>query len=313
MSDTLKIIPSATANNLLPPNLNHTYFANADSEKHCFRPNDNAFSLVNAWWLAESSLLAYADAAFAKKNFQAAGLQVEFFSGESTGTQCYVAYTNEFAIVAFRGTQVIKNDASIFHDVLKDILTDVNFLLVDSKQGGNVHQGFKTALDEIWDDLLACLKQLHLQNPKQTFWFTGHSLGAALATLAADRYGHAQGLYTFGSPCVGDNAFADDFYVNTYRFVHNNDIVAHVPLLPYVHVGQLKYIDSHGNLHDNLTLLDRLADNANGWLKTIINSIGSLRAGWEIAIPFDNLIDHAPLFYALHVWNCYIKSIGSAK
>ncbi|MCA9453043.1 MAG: hypothetical protein KC584_10520, partial [Nitrospira sp.] len=60
----------------------------------------------------------------------------------------------------------------------------------------------------------------------RTFWFTGHSLGAALATLAADRYGDVQGLYTFGSPLVGDEGFARDFYVSGYRFVNNNDVVA---------------------------------------------------------------------------------------
>lgn len=97
--------------------------------------------------------------------------------------------------MAFRGTQIIKDDTSIFHQVLKDVCTDAKLRLVDSKQGGNVHEGFKDALNEVWDDKLsAYLQKLHSEKPARTLWFTGHSLGAALATLAADRYGHVQGL-----------------------------------------------------------------------------------------------------------------------
>ncbi len=253
-------------------------------------------------------MLAYADEPFTKAKFTSAGLVAKFFQGTQKGTQCYVAYNDDFVIVAFRGTQVIKEDGSIFHEVLKDICTDAKLRLVDSNQGGNVHEGFKAALYEVWDKLLACLEKLHAEKPERTLWFTGHSLGAALATLAADRYGHVQGLYTFGSPRVGDDSFADDFHVNTYRFVNNNDVVTHVPPCPYVHVGLFKYIDSSGDLHDSPSVEDRLTDSANGWLKAVINTAGSLRNGWKISIPVDNLNDHAPLFYALHVWNCYIKT-----
>ncbi len=249
MPDLIKNIPPANAANVLPPNLNHDYFRGAVN--HPFRHKDNFFSLVNAWWLAESALLAYADEQFAKEKFEAAGLLTKFLQGTQQGTQCYVAYNDDFVIVTFRGTQVIKDDDSIFHDVLKDICTDAKLRLVDSMQGGNVHEGFKQALDEVWDTLLACLEKLHSEKRERTLWFTGHSLGAALATLAADRYGYVQGLYTFGSPCVGDDSFASDFHVNTYRFVNKNDIVVCVPPFPYVHVGQLKYIDSNGDLHDS--------------------------------------------------------------
>lgn len=55
MSDPIKIIPPATADNVLPPNLDHEYFKNAAA--HPFRPKENSFSLVNAWWLAECALL----------------------------------------------------------------------------------------------------------------------------------------------------------------------------------------------------------------------------------------------------------------
>src|SRR5262249_54451343 len=84
-------------------------------------------------------------------------------------------------------------------------------------------------------------------------WLTGHSLGAALATLAAARWaaGHrVQGLYTFGSPRVGNAAFAATVPGPCYRFVNNNDVVTRLPppglFAGYRHVGVLKYIRTDG-------------------------------------------------------------------
>ena len=76
-------------------------------------------------------------------------------------------------------------------------------ILTESGQGGKVHRGFKHALAEVWEEkgLFEYIKSRDTSN--RTIWFTGHSLGAALATLAANRYGKAQGLYTFGSPAWG--------------------------------------------------------------------------------------------------------------
>ena len=77
---------------------------------------------------------------------------------------------------------------------------------------GNVHRGFKAALLEVWTDLENYVSNLQKDNLK--IWITGHSLGAALATLAADRYGNVQGLYTYGSPRVGDQDFKKDLFDN---------------------------------------------------------------------------------------------------
>lgn len=77
MSSEIKPISPAIAANLLPPNMNHDYFKCA--AKHPFRHNENSFSLINAWWLAEAPLLAYADERFAKEKFAAACLMAKFF------------------------------------------------------------------------------------------------------------------------------------------------------------------------------------------------------------------------------------------
>ena len=74
-------------------------------------------------------------------------------------------------------------------------------------------------------------------------FFTGHSLGAALATLAFRAYrdpmGRMRALYTFGSPRVGDALiFLLDLPPNDYRIVKDEDVMTHVPAPPlYGHVG----------------------------------------------------------------------------
>ena len=99
---------------------------------------------------------------------------------------------------------------------------------------------------------------------------TGHSLGAALATVAAnllcaDQPGGLgiRGLYTYGSPRVGDNGFGRRITVPVYRFRNNTDLVTHVPLgLVFHHVGRLQFIDSGGSIHSDVGPVDELLLNA---------------------------------------------------
>ena len=318
-----KPLPPATIEFVFPPNLKYQYFEN--HQDHPFRYTSEKFQMVNAWWLAESSLLAYAELDFAQEIFSAVGLETKLFDGGNS-TQCYVAHNDNFVIVAFRGTQIYKpgsqqNLLDLLRDTINDIYTDIKFQLVDSPQEGSVHQGFQEGLDEIWHNLVQYLNQLKTD---RTLWFTGHSLGAALATLAADRYESVGGLYTFGSPLVGDKAFAEDFEVNTYRFVNNNDFVTRIPPVgkyenqklqigKYHHVGQLKYISSDGHILDNPNFWDRLIDGFQGNFGHLFNSLGSLREGWTWEIPADNLIDHAPIFYTINIWNNYEKDLNPRR
>lgn len=320
-----KIIPDPNVEVVLPPNLNHEYFAEAS--QHPFRFKAQRFQLVNAWWLAEAALLAYAEKEFAIPQYSKAGLNVEGNQPFSRGgsTQCYVAHNQDVVIVAFRGTQVPKPVAGklpgeIWRQVVKDLWTDGKSRLVVSGQGGSVHEGFKMALDEVWEPLKSHLYGLKEEKPTRTFWFTGHSLGAALATLAADRYGDVQGLYTFGSPLVGDEGFARDFYVGGYRFVNNNDVVARIPLWGpsainlmkwgrYEHVGLLEYIDETGMLFDNPSMLERLQHGAAGQVQLLRELMSQWANGDFGAIPIDCFNDHAPLYYALRIWNCYEQEL----
>jgi len=92
----------------------------------------------------------------------------------------------------------------------------------------------------------------------ETLWITGHSLGGALAVLAAENLSaqgvEIQGVYTYGQPRVGDSKFAKNFDLRmknkTYRFVYDEDVVPRVPsaLQGYCHVGTECYLDREGKL-----------------------------------------------------------------
>lgn len=166
----------------------------------------------------------------------------------NNGTQVFIACKrdgdNTLAIVVFRGTE---------GDDPSDLFADAKFLqqawFDDSENSlGLVHKGFAQALLD--NNILERIKTSLDKTKPTRILITGHSLGAALATLTASRIS-ADHLYTFGSCRVGDAAFAQTMQnVNHTRFVDCCDIVTRLPpeMFNYVHMGSLKYIDRNGKL-----------------------------------------------------------------
>jgi triacylglycerol lipase len=100
---------------------------------------------------------------------------------------------------------------------------------------GTVHSGFLEAFESVWDSISKALSGLGVP-----IFYGGHSLGAALATLAAARR-PPEALYTFGSPRVGDSDFAAALsQVPAFRVVDGRDVVTEVPPegLGFSHVGE---------------------------------------------------------------------------
>jgi len=172
----------------------------------------------------ECSGLAYTDnrAAFLKaKGFD---LIAEY---DRKNTQAFLAEKAGVLYLAYRGTQEFK-----------DFFTDATYVKTDFRPagggGGRVHAGFFTAFKAVRHAVTQDLKGMR-GRPLVT---TGHSLGAALATMAALAF-KAQAAYVFGSPRVGNEAFAARFdaaaRVGTrklcalYRFENRPDPVAMVP------------------------------------------------------------------------------------
>jgi len=112
--------------------------------------------------------------------------------------------------------------------------------------GGAVIPYFKNAHDSLWPDILAATKALVTRYPKFSVLVTGHSLGAAIASLTASAISAAKivssplALYTFGEPRVGDFEFArtfDKMIPNAWRTIHYIDPFPHIPLCEYILVN----------------------------------------------------------------------------
>ncbi len=298
-----KDVPEITWKNISPPFKDYRYYNHV--EVFPFEFKSKTYSPVNAWWLSEAATLVYADEDFVRSRFKKAGLKnVVFLNKDST--QCFVASNDKYALVVFRGSEIWKKKEKFdLEKVLADLMTDVDIRLVKWEQGGKAHRGFKNSLDEVWDDLIILIEKLRRKGLK--IWFGGHSLGAALATLAADRYSNTAGVYTIGSPRVGDSDFRDRYHVQNYRIVNNSDIVTKVPPAGfYRHVGEIRFIDGHGSVHDRIPEAEKENIEVQHEPRDNYVSDDQFRGGWQGLVP-DAFRDHVPLIYAVHLWNNLIE------
>lgn len=229
----------------------------ASKTMQLFQSGSSNYEPTIAWWLAHCSGLAYQAKPDIAKALQGAGFSaVTFF--EMRGTLGYlathpgIASHHGFAVLAFRGTM---NDyMNIFTDVMfvKRPITDENV---------RAHGGFVTALSDVWGTSLDPKTTVGIDArlvgaegvsnvldslPKELpCYFTGHSLGAALATLAAEKH-RPTAFYTFGSPRVGGKDFADNMKrkgIPSYRVVNSTDIITRFGLPPrYWHIDTIVYL-----------------------------------------------------------------------
>jgi triacylglycerol lipase len=300
---------------LTRPETNPTRYAPFEhAASYPFRPNATAWSRVNAWWLAESAWLAYWHDAAAVQSVhdrRQTGLTTQLI--DAGGTQCYLTSSDDFAIVAFRGTQP---------DAWPDVFADVDFPPVPWTEHGlraYVDQGFMKTLNAVGGPLD---EAIHGLMPGCRLWFTGHSLGAAIATLAASRYQSATaGIYTFGSPLVGNQSFAaafnasyhDGMMSRSFRYMNDHDVVTHVPSGPlafphgrFTHVDEARWITGDGNVGTQFLNPTNIVQDVFGTPRFLLHTINEGMAARLPAIP-DALTDHTPLYYVLHTWNDLAK------
>lgn len=137
----------------------------------------------------------------------------------ANGSQAILIKTNDFIVLSFRGTEPTE---------LKDIKADANAILTKCVTEGKVHSGFHKAYNLIEMDISQALKEF----TNLPLFITGHSLGGALATIAAKRITHVGGnaaCYTFGSPRVSDDRWLMTMKTPIYRVVNSSDGVTMVP------------------------------------------------------------------------------------
>ncbi len=160
-------------------------------------------------------------------------------------TQSYVAWSDQAVFVTFRGTEPGEPG---------DTLDDLTFALApwDKDAGSSCILASRSRSTGCG---MPCRPGSPRWLPTRSVWFAGHSLGAALAALAADRYPGTAGVCTLGSPRVGDWHFAESyskrFGARALRYVNDADVVTHLPPpMPYKHAGAARFIDPRGHVSE---------------------------------------------------------------
>lgn len=217
---------------------------------------------------ANIAATTYDDPKDSTKKFKAQGYDiVEFFNIK--GAQGYLLKdSNDHYVLSFRGTEIQQKS-----DVLADLEAGKNF----ERSGGKVHYGFKHELDKLWPSIEKSLDKI------DNLYITGHSLGAAMATIAASRIQEkVTSLVTFGSPRVGTREFVKNLKVIHYRVQNNCDDVTKVPFkfMGFEHHGTHRYMNFYGEFKD-LTGWQRFKD-----------MIRSRHKAWEKGEKFVGVFDH---------------------
>lgn len=221
-----------------------------------------AYSDRTAWVMASLAQLVY-------ERFERGGKEREMlieklkgggfklvgeFNAPETDTQAFLVSNDEYAVLAFRGTEVTKT---------KDVITDARVFKISAIEG-RIHKGFAEAYRSVEPQILDGLKKVR----GLPLYITGHSLGAALATIATQ---HLEGdpfwrdeiaaCYTFGSPRVGDAEFDREFKSSIYRVVNTTDIVTVIPLLSmgFIHIGDVRFLERQpGSIRRGIPILRRM-------------------------------------------------------
>ncbi|MEL7314202.1 MAG: lipase family protein [Cyanobacteria bacterium J06559_3] len=219
-----------------------------------------------------------------------------------TDTQAFMFRKGPHIILIFRGSQQFADWKTNFKFRLQKFAVAAT-PQTDAIPTGEVHRGFQEAWESVEKRVVIQLKKWW--TPDKYFWITGHSLGGALASLAAISLEYqgfkVNGLYTFGQPRVGDWKFTRQVNVRMcnrmFRYVNNNDVVPMVPpqfnvLNPtrlYGHMGQFRYFDARGKLQKKSFISQRWGDRLIGFLL-------SLRQPGA-----DFVADHAMEFYVRYL------------
>nr|CDJ80353.1 Lipase domain containing protein [Haemonchus contortus] len=233
------------------------------------------FTLAFPWWnkapiysdeLARTKMLPLAAAAYSnwpqeclKNRFEDASLQSQvnvtcgpFGNNDICSGFTAVIHGDQAIVISFRGTDTFlqllaEADYSAFHEKVPWIA------------GGYVSKYFYDGFMGLWNAGMGKdFNALQTQYPSYKVWVTGHSLGAALASLAASYIVASNGvpsssvqLVTFGQPRVGDTLFAWAHNLQmsySFRVTHYRDIVPHVPPelfeMYYHHKSEAFYLQS---------------------------------------------------------------------
>jgi len=185
---------------------------------------------------------------------------------DKNSAQAALIEHEDYLCMAFRGT-----------NELADWLDNIN-LFRESVLFGEFHRGFWNSVEDVWDVIYDEYLRLR-EEKKRPLFFTGHSLGGAMATVAASRFLHQDlpytSIYTYGQPRVLGRDTSRIYNLEAgkrhHRFQNNEDIVTRIParLMGYSHVGSCFYIDSDKQIHDDPGYWFRFLDIVDGSLDSL--------------------------------------------
>jgi len=181
---------------------------------------------------------------------------IDTFANDKLDTQAILIGMQDKIVLSFRGTEAMS---------FKDMKTDFTATLVPCETGGGIHEGFDKAYNGIIGKIEARLAKDDVKD--KVLYLSGHSLGGALAVIAAKKLKHGAGLaacYTFGMPRVGDAKWITGIKTPIYRVVNAVDGVTMLPfgdLMVTVVKSLLGFIPKYGT-----NLKEKFSKNYEGYM-----------------------------------------------
>jgi triacylglycerol lipase len=188
------------------------------------------------------------------------------FGADKKSAQAALIEHEDYMCLTFRGT-----------DEVADWLDNINAFST-KELFGEFHRGFWKSVEDVWQPLMEELAVCQARK-KRPLFITGHSLGGAMATIAAARFIQQDrpftSVYTFGQPRALTRDTARIFNIECkdryFRFHNNNDFVTRVParLMGYSHIGSYLYISQEQELNRESGFWFRFVDAFDGALSAI--------------------------------------------
>jgi hypothetical protein len=185
--------------------------------------------------LSELSRAAYPDRLYSFELWHPEELK-PFETENFTG---FITSNKEMTVVSFRGTNI---DLRNYEELKKSIgqwLRNFDFSqeYIDGNGGYRIHRGYYRELFDFYDELVGLIGDQYSDG--LPLYLTGHSAGAALATLAGNFLAHDKrtsitpaATFVYSSPRVGDRKFTAQYPIPLFRFERGYDIVPHFPFSP---------------------------------------------------------------------------------
>ncbi|KAL2074861.1 hypothetical protein VTL71DRAFT_8640 [Oculimacula yallundae] len=153
---------------------------------------------------------------------------------------------NKIIVVSYKGTKSLAN-------IIADLLVPKE-KCDELAIGCKFHQGFRYAWGDVRMNTERAVQAARAKYPDYGLIITGHSLGGAVATIAAAylrQLGYPCDVYSFGSPRVGNQVFADYFNWQAgahYRVTHTDDPAPRFPGrgLKFYHTGTEFWLSTGG-------------------------------------------------------------------